>query len=76
MNDKKETCPCNPEMEGMIKDMHLAVCGNDELGVNGLVREMREIKKWRRGIDIRVASISGVITGAFLLAKALFTVNK
>ena len=75
MTDPKP-CDCNPEMQGMIKDMHLAVCGNETLGVSGLVRDMREIKAWRRGIDIRVASISGAITGFVLLVKALFTFNK
>lgn len=43
----------------MLREVHLAVCGNEQLGVPGLVADVRELKDWRRRLDLRVATISG-----------------
>jgi hypothetical protein len=59
--------------EDMLRDIHMAVCGNDRLGVSGLVNDMREIKAWRRGIDLRVAKVSGLITALVLFGKYIWT---
>ena len=62
--------PCQ-EHSHKIDDIHLAVCGNKELGVPGLVRDVADLKEWRRNIDLRVASIAGAMTVALTLAKHL-----
>ncbi len=59
--------------EDMLREIHLAVCGNEKIGINGLVSDMREIKSWRRGIDLRVAKVSGLVTGLVLLGKYFWT---
>ena len=59
--------------EEMLRDIHMAVCGNDKLGVSGLVSDMREIKAWRRGIDLRVAKVSGLVTALVLFGKYIWT---
>jgi hypothetical protein len=57
--------------EEMLREIHIAVCGNERLGVPGLVEDVREIKRWRRSIDLRAAKISGGICVLFFLAKIL-----
>jgi len=57
--------------EKLLRDIHLAVCGNPELGVDGLVTEVRELKKFRRRVELKVASISGGTALAVLLVKHL-----
>lgn len=59
-----EQKPLCARHEKLLADIHLAVCGNTELGVNGLVADVRDIKDWRRKMDLRVAKIAG---GAVLL---------
>lgn len=57
--------------EKMLGDVHLAVCGDEDIGVAGLVQEMRELKEWRRKLDIRVATISGGVSAVIFIAKLL-----
>jgi hypothetical protein len=58
--------------EKMIRDIHLAVCGNKDLGVDGLVEDVRKLKSWRRNQDLRVATISGCVAGALFVIKNFF----
>ena len=60
----------------MLTDIHLAVCGDKELGVEGLVSDVRDLKSWRRKLDLRVAGIAGFVAflgvkGGALLEKIL-----
>lgn len=57
--------------EEILREIHLAVCGNERLGVSGLVEDVREIKKWRRQVDIRAAKIAGGVCVVIFLAKLL-----
>lgn len=52
-----------------LNDIHSAVCGNATIGVAGLVKDVHELKSWRRRIDVRVASIAGGISGVVFLVK-------
>lgn len=58
--------------EKMIRDIHLAVCGDDKLGVPGLVSDVKDLKEFRRTIELRVATVSGGITVLVLAAKAIW----
>jgi hypothetical protein len=59
--------------EQLLKDIHLAVCGNDKLGVSGLVEDVRDLKRWKSSQDIRSAGVAGIVTGVVLAVKAIFT---
>lgn len=64
--------PGEERRERMIRDVHLAVCGDEDIGVAGLVQEMRELKEWRRKLDLRVAGISGGVSVILFLVKLIF----
>lgn len=72
MSDEHKPQKCHLHEE-MLREIHLAVCGNEKIGVTGLVSDMREIKSWRRGIDLRVAKVSGLVTSLVLLGKFIWT---
>lgn len=46
----------------MLRDLHVAVCGDNRLGVPGLVEEMRQLKAWRQKVELRAAAIAGGVT--------------
>ena len=54
----------------MLRDIHLAVCGDEQLGVTGLVSDVRDLKQFRRKIELRVATVAGGVTILVMLAKA------
>jgi hypothetical protein len=64
--DKEKTAQCAIDRK-MLSDIHLAVCGDKEIGVDGLVSDVRDLKSWRRKLDLRVAGIAGAV--AFLGVK-------
>lgn len=66
MNDQNHS-----DGDRKLDEVHLAVCGNKRLGVPGLVQDVRELKEWRRNLDLRTAAISGGITAVVLIAKAV-----
>jgi len=47
----------------MAKETYLAVCGDEKLGVTGLVKRMRAVERRERRILGWVALISGFATG-------------
>jgi len=47
-----------------VRRVRLAVCGDDALGVQGIVRDVAELKTWRKGVDLRVAGIAGAAGAA------------
>lgn len=60
--------------EKLIRDIHLAVCGDEELGVAGLVAEVKQLKEWRRTMEIRIAKITGICVVLGLLAEKLLNI--
>ena len=56
----------------MLRDIHLAVCGNPDLGLKGLVSDVKDLKDWRRKLDLRVAGVAGAVSGV----PWLFTILK
>jgi hypothetical protein len=65
---EKSKCALHEEM---LEEIHLAVCGCERIGVTGLVSEVRELKNWRRKMDLRVAKIAGGTAVLMILAEYL-----
>ena len=61
-----------PDEKKKLDDIHLAVCGDKTLGVDGLVEDVRDLKKFRRTMELKTASISGGVAVFVLAAKALW----
>jgi hypothetical protein len=57
--------------ERLLRDVHLAVCGDEKLGVPGLAKDVRELQGWRRRMDLRVAGIAGGVSVLAFLGKRL-----
>lgn len=60
--------------ENMLREIHLAVCGSDRLGVPGLVNEVKRLKEFRNQVVFRSAWISGAVAalalgGKYVLSK-------
>jgi hypothetical protein len=55
------------DQEKLLRDLHLAVCGDEDLGVKGLVKDVAELKSWRRKFDLRAAKVSGLVCGVFII---------
>ena len=51
-----------------VRDIKLAVIGDEDLGVTGLVHRVHRIERWKDRIDLRTAAIGGgvVVVGAAL----------
>lgn len=62
-----------PEDKKKLDDVHLAICGNKDLGVDGLVEDVRALKQFRRSLEMKVAGISGGITVVLFAAKAFWS---
>jgi hypothetical protein len=56
-----------------VEDIHLAVIGDQKLGVSGLVNRMGKMEKWRNMIDLRIMAISGFVAGAASIVKHFLT---
>lgn len=75
MNDTPQTDTRTPgelKREELLRDVHLAVCGNENVGVPGLVKDVRELKEWKRRVELRVAGISGAVSLIVIAAKWFF----
>ena len=60
-------------LEQEVTMIRIAVCGDEKMGVKGLVSEMRTMKDWRYRMEIRVAGISGGVAVIVLAAKYFIT---
>lgn len=59
-------------LEGLQKDVaqiRIAVCGDDGIGISGLVKDVKDLKKWRQSIDLRVAAVAGGVSVVLFFAK-------
>jgi len=63
----------SPEDKKKLDDVHLAICGNPALGVDGLVEDVRALKKFRRGIELKTATIGGGAAVVVLALKAVWS---
>lgn len=52
-----------------MKQVRVAVCGDESYGIHGLVREVDDLRVWRKRLDLRVAAIAGAVSTALALAK-------
>lgn len=54
-----------------IEKIKLGMFGNEDLKINGLVRDNEEQKEWRRGFKLKMAFFAGIITSIFEAGKWL-----
>jgi hypothetical protein len=57
-----------------VRDIKIAVCGDERIGIHGLVKDVEDLKAWRRRLDLRVAGIAGFISALVSLLKYLMSV--
>lgn len=78
MSDEPKT-NCFNESEAarqMVKDIaliRLAVIGNKDIGVTGLVDDVKSLKDWRRKLDLRIATGSGCVMAFYIFIKWIVT---
>lgn len=61
------------DMKDCLRDVKIAVIGDQEYGQDGLVSRMKAMELWRRNLDIRIASMSGGILVAGFVVKYFLT---
>ena len=52
------------KLDKACSDVHaikIALVGDERLGVPGVIAELRDLKRWRTNLDLRIATISGGI---------------
>ena len=59
------------QMADDIREIKLAVKGDETIGLQGLVNDMSEIKRWRSSITLKVAVVSGAVSGSVLGIKSI-----
>ena len=84
MADEKINYAVCAKHNKMLEEMHLALCGNETLGVKGVVSELREVKadveqlKTAKSNTVSVgksfALVGSFVLGICLLAAALVAV--
>ena len=57
-----------------VRDIKIAVCGDERIGIHGLVKDVEDLKAWRRRLDLRVAGIAGFISALVSILKYLMSV--
>lgn len=48
------------------------IFGDKDLKIDGLIRDVDDIKKWRAGLKLKIAFISGAFASAWEAIKLLF----
>lgn len=77
MHDKQLSCPLGTtrdECKALFEDVSAikrAVIGDPKFGVEGLVKQVSDLKKWRRKMDIRVAGVVCGISVIIWIAERL-----
>lgn len=59
------------ETQVSAKRTEQAVFGDQVIGLNGLVNDMKEMKSWRSSITVKTGILSGVVAGGVVGAKTL-----
>jgi hypothetical protein len=54
-----------------VRDIKLAVIGDEKIGQDGLVKQVRSIQAWRKKLDLRIAAMTGGALTLFYLGKFL-----
>lgn len=57
-------------IEQSTKRTEQAVFGDEDIGLHGLVNDMREMKDFRRNLTLKAVGISAAITASFIGAKS------
>jgi hypothetical protein len=62
----------NPEQERKLNEVWQAVVGNEATGTTGLVKRVRSLEKWREGMMLKLATVTGGAIVIGLLLKYVF----
>jgi hypothetical protein len=54
-----------------IREIKQAVLGDPDIGLNGLVGDMKEMKEFRSNLALKVAALSGFVAAGVVGGKAL-----
>lgn len=54
-----------------IREIKQAVLGDPDIGLNGLVGDVRDLKNFRSNLMLKVAAVSGFVAACFAGGKAL-----
>lgn len=66
MNDEEAK-----QMAEDIREIKQAVLGDPDIGLNGLVGDMREMKEFRSNLAVKVAFLSGIVAAAVVGVKTI-----
>lgn len=58
-------------LERKVDEVHTAVVGDERLGHPGLVRRVGRLEDWRDSLTLKIAGVSGVVTGIGLVVQWL-----
>ncbi len=67
MNDQDE----QKQMAEDIREIKQAVLGDPDIGLNGLVGDMREMKEFRSSLHLKVAGVAGAVAAVVVGGKAV-----
>jgi hypothetical protein len=59
-------------IESSTKLIEQAVFGNEQIGLTGLVSDVKDLKKERQAAAVKAATIGGIVAGSIIGIKALF----
>jgi len=63
------------ELKGDIRDIKIAVIGDEKIGATGLVKRVARLEKKQRRRELRWAALTGLVIGAVEGIKHLFSKN-
>lgn len=64
------------ELKQDIRDIKIAVIGDEDIGATGLVKRVARLEKKARRRELRWAALTGVMIGAFEGIKHFFSRNQ
>ncbi len=54
-----------------IREIKLAVLGDEDIGLKGVVGDMKEMKMFRSSLTLKVAAVSGFVAACVVGGKAV-----
>lgn len=63
------------ELKNDIRDIKIAVVGDEQIGATGLVKRVAKLEKRERRRELKWAMLTGAVIGAFETIKHFFSKN-
>lgn len=64
------------ELKQDIRDIKIAVIGDEEIGATGLVKRVAKLEKKERRRELRWATLTGLVIGGVEAVKHFFSKNQ